>query len=104
MPHTSIAKKVFRQVNWAIYIINGLAALLTFLYFSQIDPLPPSSAAERAPLPTAAYIQFAVIMVITFAIGIGLNWRNDRKIINWAEKVQTGLSAEAVPPPVRRLG
>ncbi|MDA0244241.1 MAG: HAMP domain-containing protein [Chloroflexi bacterium] len=103
MPHTPSPTKVFRRVNWVIYIVNGLAALLTFLYFSQIDPLPPASAAEATALPTSAYIQFAVIMVITFTIGIGLNWRNDRKIINWAEQIQAGFSAEDVPPAVRRL-
>jgi sigma-B regulation protein RsbU (phosphoserine phosphatase) len=92
---------VQRRANVALIAVNVLGALVTFLYFNIIAPLPQ----DQAPLRTVDWIDVVfVVLLLGLPLTAGFLWdrrRNDQ-IGEWYQRLRDGAPAADVPDQVRR--
>lgn len=94
-------RQLKRKANLAIFFINLLGGILTFLYFGLIDPLPSGQASLRRP-QLADALPFLLVAAVTFSVGFAWGNRIDRRITIWYEALKSGLPASEVPHRVRQ--
>jgi serine phosphatase RsbU (regulator of sigma subunit) len=94
-------KSIQRRETLATVAITCAGALVVFLYFNVISPLPEGQAAVRA-------VQWTDVVGVLLGVGITLGgamvWSNrrDARIATWYERLRQGAPAAGVPPQVRR--
>ncbi|WP_353828074.1 adenylate/guanylate cyclase domain-containing protein [Agromyces sp. SYSU T0242] len=77
-------------------------ALIVFLYFSLIDPLPVDDAAVRS-LEPGGVVAFAVVGAIVLVGAIAMVVWLGRPIRHWLRAIEDGTPASEMPPNVARL-
>ncbi|WP_234660896.1 adenylate/guanylate cyclase domain-containing protein [Agromyces marinus] len=100
-PHAS-SREVSRAVAVLISSATAFGALIVFLYFALIDPVPVDDAALRS-LETGSVVTFAVVGagILVGAI-IMVVWLG-RPIRVWLRRIEDGAPAAGLPPNVARL-
>lgn len=77
-------------------------ALIIFLYFSLLDPIPVDDAAVRS-LETEGVVIFAVVGALILVGALATIIRLGRPIQNWLRLIEAGTPASEMPPNVARL-
>ncbi len=93
---------ISRKLSTLIFGANFFGALIIFLYFSVIDPLPVGRAAVR-PLETEDIVTFGIAGAVIFAGAFTVIGRLGRPIQNWLRLIETGTPAAELPSSVARL-
>ena len=91
-----------RKLVALIFGANFFGALIIFLYFSVIDPLPVGGVAVRS-LETEDIVTFGIAGAVIFAGGFALLSRLGRPIQNWLRLIEAGTPAAELPSSVARL-
>jgi adenylate cyclase len=91
-----------RKLVALIFGANFVGALIIFLYFSVIDPLPVGGDAVR-PLETRDILTFGIAGAVIFAGAFATLSRLGRPIQNWLGLIEAGTPAAELPPGVARL-
>jgi adenylate cyclase len=91
-----------RKLMALIFGANFFGALIIFLYFSVIDPLPVHGVAVR-PLETGDILTFGIAGAVIFAGAFALLSRLGRPIQDWLRFIEAGTPAAELPPGVARL-
>lgn len=81
---------------------NFFGALIIFLYFSVIDPLPVGSGTVRS-LESGDILTFAIAGVVIFVGAYAIINRLGRPIQNWLRLIESGTPASELPPRIARL-
>jgi adenylate cyclase len=79
-----------------------LGALIIFLYFSLLDPMPVDDAAVRS-LETEGIVIFVVVGVAILVGALAMIIWLGRPIQNWLRLIEAGTPASEMPPNVARL-
>jgi adenylate cyclase len=91
-----------RRRIWMISALLNLAgAVIIYLYFAIVDPLPEGSA-PLAVIPAVDLAAFLALLALTLLAGNIWRWRSDRRIAVWYGFLTAGGPAEEVPLSVRR--
>jgi adenylate cyclase len=77
-------------------------ALIIFLYFSLLDPMPVDEAAVRS-LETEGIVSFAVAGALILGAAVAMIIWLGRPIRNWLRLIESGTPASEMPPSVARL-
>ncbi|MBI3978945.1 MAG: adenylate/guanylate cyclase domain-containing protein [Chloroflexi bacterium] len=94
--------RAIRSTIWLISAIaNTAGALLTFLYFQAIDPMPAGELSVRT-VPAPAWLFFAGLMAVTFLVGSLVHRRVFGRLETWSERLARGADPAEVPADVRR--
>jgi class 3 adenylate cyclase len=96
------SRDISRRLVALIFGANFLGALVVFLYFSVIDPLPVGGAAIRT-LETEDILVFALAGLVVFAGAFATISRLGRPIRRWLRLIEAGTPASELPPRVARL-
>jgi len=96
------SREISRKLVALIFGANFFGALIIFLYFSVIDPLPVGGVAVRS-LETEAIVTFGIAGVVIFAGAFGIITRLGRPIQNWLRLIEAGTHASELPSSVARL-
>ena len=96
-------KTLQKQINRVVFPLNLVGAMVSFLYFSVINPLPVGQTAVN---PEGADL-YSIAIFVLFMIGVNLlgeRWghKREQRIADWYEKRRAGLPATAVPDTIRR--
>jgi adenylate cyclase len=86
-------------------LVSGAAlvgALIVFLYFSLLDPMPVDAAAVGS-LETEGIVTFAVAGVVILAGALAMIIWLGRPIRDWLRRIEDGTPASELPPEVARL-
>ncbi len=96
------SRDISRKLAALIFGANFIGALIIFLYFSVIDPLPVGGVAVRA-LETEDLVIFGGAVVVIFVGAFAtLSWFG-RPIGKWLGRIEAGTPASDLPPRVARL-
>jgi adenylate cyclase len=96
------SRDISRKLAALIFGANFFGALIIFLFFSVIDPLPVGGVAVRS-LETEDIVIFAIAVVVIFVGAFAtLSWLG-RPIGKWLRLIETGTPASELPPSVARL-
>jgi adenylate cyclase len=85
-----------------IFGANFFGALIIFLYFSVVDPLPVGSLVVRS-LETEDIATFGIASIVVFAGAFAIINRLGRPIQKWLRLIEDGTPASELPPSVARL-
>ena len=96
------SRSISRNLVALIFGANFFGALVIFLYFRVIDPLPVGGAAVRS-LETEDIVIFGIASVVIFVAAFTTIGRLGRPIQNWLELIEAGTPASELPPSVARL-
>lgn len=96
------SREISRRFATLISGATLFGALIIFLYFSLLDPMPVDESAVRS-LETEAIVTFAVVggIVLVGAIAM-ISWLG-RPIRKWLQLIETGTPASNMPLNVARL-
>ena len=90
-----------RRMNVALIVTNVLGALVTFLYFNVIFPMPEG----QDPLRTVEWTDVvAVVLLLGVPMTVGFLWdrRRNSQLATWHKRLRDGAPAVDVPERVRR--
>lgn len=96
------SRDITRKLVTLIFGANLIGALIIFLYFSVIDPLPVGGAAVRA-LETKDIVTFGIAGVVIFSGTYAIINRLGRSIRVWLGLIEAGTPASELPASVARL-
>ena len=95
------SRDISRKLVALIFGANFFGALIIFLYFSVIDPLPVGGVAVRS-LETEDIVTFGIAGVVIFVGAFAILSRLGRPIQNWLRLIEAGTATE-LPSSVARL-
>lgn len=101
-PSQPTSREVSRQLLALIFTANFFGALIIFLYFSVIDPLPVGGRTVRS-LETGDIVAFGIAGVVIFAGAYVTINRLGRPIQKWLGVIEAGTPASELPSNVARL-
>jgi len=96
------SRDISRKLMALIFGANFFGALIIFLYFSVIEPLPVGGMAIRL-LETEDIVTFGFVGVVIFAGAFATINRLGRPIQNWLRLIDAGTPASELPSSVARL-
>jgi len=96
------SRDISRKLVALIFGANFFGALIIFLYFSVIDPLPVGGVAIRS-LETEDILIFGAAGVVIFAGAYAIINRIGRPIRNWLRLIEAGTPASGLPANVARM-
>ena len=96
------SRDISRKLVALIFGANFFGALIIFLYFSVIDPLPVGGVAVRS-LETEDIVTFGIAGVVIFVGAFAILNRLGRPIQNWLRLIEAGTPATELPSSVARL-
>lgn len=96
------SQEISRRVAILISSATTFGALIVFLYFALIDPVPVDDAAVRS-LATGSIVTFAVVGVVILVGAIAVVVWLGRPIRTWLRRIEDGTPASDLPPDVARL-
>ena len=96
------SRDISRKLVVLISGANSLGALIIFLYFAVIDPLPVGGAAVRS-LESRGIVTFMIAGVVVLAGALTIVSRLGRPIREWQRLIEAGTPASELPPRVARL-
>ncbi|WP_438854508.1 adenylate/guanylate cyclase domain-containing protein [Agromyces sp. M3QZ16-3] len=96
------SREISRRVAILISSATTFGALVVFLYFSLIDPVPVDDAAVRA-LDTGGILTFAIVGALILIGAIAAVVWLGRPIRTWLRLMEAGTPASELPPRVARL-
>ncbi|HKY53190.1 MAG TPA: hypothetical protein VJM08_02740, partial [Anaerolineales bacterium] len=96
------SRDISRKLVALIFGANFFGALIIFLYFSVIDPLPVGGVVVRS-LETEDIVTFGIAGVVIFVGGFAIISRLGRPIQNWLRLIEAGTPATELPSSVARL-
>lgn len=96
------SRNISRKLVALIFGANFFGALIIFLYFSVIDPLPVGGVAVRS-LETEDILIFGAAGVVIFAGAYAIINRIGRPIRNWLRLIEAGTPASGLPANVARM-
>jgi hypothetical protein len=96
------SRDISRKLVALIFGANFFGALIIFLYFSVIDPLPVGGVAFRS-LETEDIVTFGIAGVVIFVGAFAIISRLGRPIRNWLRLIEAGTPASELPSSVARL-
>lgn len=100
MPASS--RQISRSVAILISSATTFGALIVFLYFALIDPVPVDDAAVGS-LETGGIVTFAIVCVVILGGAIAIIVWLGRPIRTWLRRIEDGTPAAELPPNVARL-
>ena len=86
------SRDISRKLVALIFGANFFGALIIFLYFSVIDPLPVGGVAVRS-LETEDILTFGIAGVVIFAGAFAILSRLGRPIQHWLRFIEAGTPA-----------
>lgn len=96
------SRDISRKLAALIFAANFFGALIIFLYFSVIDPLPVGGVAIRS-LETEDIVTFGISCIVIFVGAFAIISRLGRPIQNWLRLIEAGTPASELPSSVARL-
>jgi len=96
------SRDISRKLVALIFGANFFGALIIFLYFSVIDPLPVGGVAVRS-LVTEDIVTFGIAGVVISVGAFAIISRLGRPIQNWLQLIDAGTPASELPSSVARL-
>ena len=96
------SRDISRKLVALIFGANFFGALIIFLYFSVIDPLPVGGVAVRS-LETEDIVTFGIAGVVVSVGAFAIISRLGRPIQNWLRLIEAGTPASELPSSVARL-
>jgi class 3 adenylate cyclase len=96
------SRQVSRRLVALITGATLAGALVIFLYFAVIDPMPIDDAAVRAP-DIRGVVAFVIAGVVIFGGALGVITWLGRPIRQWLRRIESGTPASEVPSNVARL-
>jgi len=96
------SQDISRKLTALIFGANFFGALIIFLYFSVIDPLPVGGAMVRS-LETEDIVTFGLAGVVISVGAFAIISRLGRPIQNWLQLIEAGTPASELPSRVARL-
>jgi HAMP domain-containing protein len=96
------SRDISRKLGALIFGANFFGALIIFLYFSVIDPLPVGGVAVRS-LEAEDIVTFGIAAVVIFVGAFVILSRLGRPIQNWLRLIEAGRPASELPSSVARL-
>lgn len=96
------SRDVSRKLSALIFGANFFGALIIFLYFSVIDPLPVGGAAVRV-LETEDIVIFGIAGMVIFSGAFAMLNRLGRPIQDWLRMIEAGTPASELPSSAARL-
>lgn len=96
------SREISRRFATLISGATLFGALIIFLYFSLLDPMPVDDAAVRS-LETEGIVIFAVVGVLILAGALAMIIWLGRPIRNWLRLIEAGTPASDMPPNIARL-
>lgn len=95
-------KAIIRKETIISMVVNTVGALLAFIYFTVIDPVPTGMQSLR-PLDSFASVAFVVILAGGFLIGESWGNRIKKVIRRWGSRIQSGeITPADVPNKIKR--
>jgi len=96
------SRDISRRLVALIFGANFFGALIIFLYFSVIEPLPTGGVAVRS-LETEDIVTFGIAGVVIFVGAFAIINQLGRPIQNWLRLIEAGTPASELPSSVARL-
>ncbi|WP_400994234.1 adenylate/guanylate cyclase domain-containing protein [Agromyces sp. GXQ0307] len=96
------SREISRRIATLISGATVLSALIVFLYFALIDPIPVDDAAV-SPIETGGIMVFAIVGVVILAGAVAMVVWLGRPIRKWLRLIEDGTLASELPPNVARL-
>lgn len=96
------SRDISRKLVTLIVGASFLGALIIFLFFSVIDPLPVGGAAVRS-LEAGDILTFGIAGLVIFVGAYAIISRLGRPIRNWLRLIEAGTPASELPSSVARL-
>jgi len=96
------SRDISRKLVALIFGANFFGALIIFLYFSVIDPLPVGGVAVRS-LETEDIVTFGIAGLVISVGAFATIRRLGRPIQNWMQLIEAGRPASELPSSVARL-
>ncbi|WP_353813264.1 adenylate/guanylate cyclase domain-containing protein [Agromyces sp. SYSU T00266] len=96
------SREISRRVATLFTGATVFGALIVFLYFSLIDPIPVDESAVRS-LDSDGILTFAVVGVVVLVGAIAMVIWLGRPIRRWLRLIEDGTPASEMPPNVARL-
>jgi len=95
-------KIISSRTTLVVLFSNLCGALVIFLFFSVIDPLPKGQMA-LSQVNSYQIILFSTLTAFLLALGLFFTNRTDALIQTWYNNIQAGLPASEVPRRVKRI-
>ena len=96
------SRAISRKLGALLLGANFFGALIIFLYFSVIDPLPVGAVAVRS-LETEDVVTFGIAGIVIFVGAFAIINRLGGPIQSWLRFIEAGTPATTLPPGIARL-